>query len=101
MVADIVNRVDGSDEPVEFEHGLAERIALRQAAQLPDECALGHLLEAQGGDDPTEVFRFRGDQLAVDQPCGSQWAVPRRLAGGVQMRKLSLKACEPRGEPRA
>ena len=83
MVADVVDRVDGADEPVEFEKSLAERMALRQGAQLPDKGALGHLFEAQSGYDPFQIFLLRGDQLAVDQSGGPQRAVRRRLAGGV------------------
>ena len=71
-------------------------------AQLADQRALGHLLEAQRGDDLVDVGFLVDDRLPVDLADGTDQAflVQRRIVGAVEFLQLALSRSVKRGSKR-
>src|SRR5262249_27128034 len=59
--------------------------------------ALGHLLQAQRGDDLVDVGLFLDDRLPVDLADRADQAlrVPRGIVGAVQLLQLLVQVSEP------
>lgn len=99
-IAQVAQRIDAAHQLVEFEDRSPYRIRRRVAAQLADQCALGHFLEGQRGDDLVDVRLLVDDELPVDLADRPNQAlfVRRRIVGAIQFLELVFKVGETRLE---
>src|SRR5271157_2082762 len=65
-IAKVAQRIDAADQFVELEYRFASSILLGKIAQLPDQRALGHFLEAECGNDLVDIGFLLDDQLPID-----------------------------------
>lgn len=99
-IAQVAQRVDAADELVELEDCAPCRIRRGVGAQLADQRALDHFLQAQCGDDLVDVGLLTDDELPVDLADRMDQAllVQYRIIGAVQLLELVFQIGEARFE---
>lgn len=102
-VAQVAQCVDTADELVELEDCAPRRVRRRIGAQLADQRALRHFLQAQCGDDSVDVRLLTDDELPVDLASRPDQAflVQCQIIGAIQLLQLVVEVGEARLETKS